>query len=127
MLAKLSVAPNTNIAASGTPSLIALTRGIAPPVAISTVSAPQAALIAAIIASHAGPLERRPEAVADRAGRHLERHAERALRLEVPHHDRLRLGGRLLRMDPDVQDGSRVRLRPRPARRPRQGSRSPAP
>ena len=66
MLAKLSVAPNTKIAASGTPSLIALTRGIAPPVAISTVSVPQAPLIAATMASHAGPLElaRKPSPIA---------------------------------------------------------------
>src|SRR5262249_18882404 len=58
MFAKLSVVPKTRIAASGTASLIAFTRGIAAPVAVCTVSAPQAAPIAADMASQAGPLER---------------------------------------------------------------------
>src|SRR4030095_15500223 len=64
-LAKLSIDPKTKIDASGTPSLIAFTSGIAPPVAISTVSMLQASLIAATIASPARTLDlaRKPSPV----------------------------------------------------------------
>src|SRR4030095_16183239 len=65
MFAKLSIDPKTKIDASGPPSIIAFTSGIGAPVAISTVSMLQALLIAASIASHAGPLDgaRKPSPV----------------------------------------------------------------
>ena len=52
----------------------------------------------------------RTKAVADRAGRHLERHAERALRLEMPDHGGLRLGGGLFRVNTHVEHRTGGRL-----------------